>query len=74
MKELYVKCIPELAKFEMKLIEQADLLEKFNHILLKFDMDLVTRADKISLNNFKVEVNQKFINKDVLPELDRKHM
>ena len=58
----------------MKLIEQADLLEKYNHILLKFDMDLVTRADKISLNNFKLEVNQKFINKDVLPELDRKHM
>ena len=48
MKELYAKCIPQLVNFENKLIDQADQLEKFNHILFKFDGDLVTKVDKIT--------------------------
>lgn len=39
LKELYGKCVPQIAKFEQKIINQADLLEKFNQILLKFDVD-----------------------------------
>lgn len=53
LKELYTKCIPQLVKFESKLIEQADYLEKFNHILSKFDQDLITKADKITMIQFK---------------------
>ena len=54
------------------MIDQADLVEKFNHILLKFDLDLSAKADRIALTQLKLEVDKKYLVKDAKLEFDDK--
>ena len=58
LKELYGKCIPQIAKFEQKIINFADQAEKVSHIVLKFDKDLVTRVEKSAFNQLKTEMEE----------------
>ena len=72
LKELYSKCIPQLAKFEQKIIDSADRIEQFNHIILQFDKELAKKSDKASVANLKQEVVQNYLHKTTLPVWDQK--
>ena len=43
------------------MIEQSDMIEKYNHILLKFDLDLSTKADRMTITQFKEEADKKYM-------------
>ena len=55
------------------MIEQSDMIEKYNHILLKFDLDLSTKADRMTITQFKEEADKKYMFKDAKLEFDNKY-
>ena len=50
LRDLYNKCIPEISKFEGKLIEIQGDIEKSNMIIRQFDENIILKADKTSIN------------------------
>ena len=72
LKDLYQKCIPQLALFEQNMVDQANKIEQFNHILLRFDKNLAKKADKTAINHFQQEVTNLYVKKDVLPGVNQK--
>lgn len=49
LKELYQKCIPELAKFEVKMIDYSDQIEQCKQIIEHFDKVMTEKANKASV-------------------------
>lgn len=50
LRDLYNKCIPEISKFEGKLIDIQGDIEKSNMIIRQFDENIILKADKTSIN------------------------
>ena len=51
LKELYRKVIPEISKFEERLIEFQIQFEKNAAIICNFDRDIALKADKLQVEN-----------------------
>lgn len=58
LKDLYAKCIPELAKFEQQIINFKDENEKQKMIIEKFDEHLTTKGSKTSVAEVYQYINQ----------------
>lgn len=61
LKDLHNKCIPEIAKFESRLIELDSLYEKNNLIIREFDNSLAQKASKFSFKEFTKFVDQNYL-------------
>lgn len=63
LKELYSKCIPELARFEQRIIDFQLELDKNKLIICRFDETLTTKADKISIENLYNHCSERYSSK-----------
>ena len=52
LKDLYQKCIPQLAKFEQKMINYENDFKRIEDIVCDFDKHLLTKANKIQFDDF----------------------
>ena len=80
LKDLYMKCIPELINFEKKLIDFQNQLEQFNQIVYNFDEKLIQKHDKIAFKAYEIDQERNLVNKYVpksslheFDELFKKH-
>jgi hypothetical protein len=64
LKELYSKCIPELAKFEAKMVDHQTGYQRMEDIIARFDKLLTEKASKVSVKDFQDYVNRSFIKND----------
>ena len=48
------------------------MLEKFNHILLKFDQDMAKKIDKSNLIHIQKDMDEKFVQANRLTEMDKR--
>ena len=62
--------MPELAKYEEKLIDFANHIEKSNQIIRKFDEELMTKVDKKVFKNLKELFKDQYVNKDDFANLN----
>ena len=60
LKDLYRKCIPELAKFETKIINCETEINKMHLIMRKFDETLALKASKTVVSKVYEYTDQKF--------------
>ena len=60
LKELYQRCIPEIGKFEHRILEFSREVEKFNFIIRKFDEDMMLKAEKISIKDLQRYCDETF--------------
>lgn len=72
LKELYQKCIPPLVGFDQKIIDLADQIEKFNHIILKFDSVLTNKVERSQFNQFKVDAIDQFLGYEYRNDIDKR--
>lgn len=49
MRELYMKCIPEIAKFEKRIMDISDEVVKLNMVIRTFDEVLMQKAEKTQI-------------------------
>jgi len=63
LKELHNRVIPEISKFEDKLLKFLTEMEKFKLIIAKFDEHLLTKASKESVSAVKSYVDDEFTRK-----------
>ena len=63
LKELYSKVVPEIAKFEGKLIEFTYQNQQTENIIRRFDENLTNKADKYGLKNVYDYLNKTYIPK-----------
>ena len=61
LKDLYSKVLPEIVKFESKLIDYSCELDKLNEIIKRFDECLIAKCDKYSLKKFRDYVDDSFV-------------
>ena len=52
LKDLYQKCIPQLASFEQKMIEFSNDYDRIEGVISIFDRQLLTKTSKISFEEF----------------------
>jgi hypothetical protein len=60
LKDLYMKTVPEIAKFEVKLEEFSKDIEKQTQILRRFDEILLEKASKGNLSDFQTNIERKY--------------
>ena len=53
LKDLYQKCIPQLAKFEQKMIDYTNDYNRIEGVIGEFDKQLLTKTSKISFEEFQ---------------------
>ena len=56
LKHLHALVVPEISKFEIKLIEYQKKLEGLDHIIMNFDEIIQTKSSKITLEEFQNNV------------------
>ena len=61
LKELHNKVLPEIAKFEQRIIELDSLHEKNNLIIREFDNSIAQKASKFSFKEFSKFVDQNYL-------------
>lgn len=49
LKELYTKCVPEIARFEQKIIDFNLEVDQSNLIIRRFDENMANKAEKSSI-------------------------
>lgn len=49
LRELYQRCIPEISKFEIKIIDFQAEIERFKLMIRNFDENMIHKADKTSI-------------------------
>lgn len=64
MKDLYSKVIPEIAKFEQKIMNFETTFEQNNLIMRQFDEVIAHKCDKLLLEQMKNEFSEKFASRD----------
>lgn len=64
MKYLYAKVIPEIAKFEQRIIDFETQVEKTNLIMRQFDETIAHKSDKILVEQIKLDCNNNFASKE----------
>ena len=47
LKDLYKKCIPQLAKFEQKMMDFKSNYERMEDVVVEFDKHMLTKANKM---------------------------
>ena len=57
---MYNKCIPELARFEQKIIDFQLELDKNNMIIFRFDENLAAKAEKNSIDKLYKYCNENY--------------
>ena len=65
LRDLYRRCIPEILKFEQKLIDFEQNQSKLNLIMRSFDEFITLKADKISINELYKYCDESFTIKDI---------
>ena len=50
LKKLHTMVVPEIAKFEQKIINSETSLKSFEHILRNFDEVLQTKSNKVTVD------------------------
>ena len=60
LKDLYLKTVPEIAKFEVKLEEFARDIERQTQILRRFDELMLDKASKGNLSDFQTNIERKY--------------
>ena len=63
LKELYQRCIPEIAKFEQRIIDFQGSIDRFNEIIRHFDESLIHKVDKALLQQLKVDLQEVYVSK-----------
>ena len=56
LKHLHTLVLPEISKFEFKLIEYQKKLDGLDHIIMNFDEIIQTKSSKITLEEFQNNV------------------
>ena len=64
LKDLYGKCIPELAKFEQKMINQQNEFQRMEEVIARFDQHLTTKASKMNVSELRDFVDANFVKND----------
>ena len=49
LRDLYKKCIPEISKFELKIMEFQKDIDKYTLVIKNFDEIILQKADKTSI-------------------------
>lgn len=69
LKDLYQRVIPEISRFEGKIIDFNQQTEKLNEIVRQFDENLMSKSDKMYIMQLQTENERRFASKDVMNDL-----
>ena len=64
MKDLYSKVIPEIAKFEQKIMDFEVNVQKNDLIIRQFDETIAHKSDKILLEKLKMDSKKMYASKE----------
>ena len=62
---MYAKVLPEIQKFEEKLMGFSLTIDQSNKIIRKFDENLTHKSDKVALKEIRAYVDATFAQKEV---------
>ena len=66
LKDLYHRCIPELAKFEQKIMDFNEQVYKFEQIVCNFDHKMLTKVDKTAIEEIQYNIQETYLSKELL--------
>lgn len=74
LKDLYKKVIPQLAKFEQKMINYDTEYTKITQVIARFDENLLKKANKQSLDDLYIHLEKTFAQKFELDKIKGLYM
>lgn len=70
LKDLYQKCMPEISKFECRIMDFQASIDKFNEIIIRLDENISQKVDKSSMRLFETNFQQNYVSKAHLDQFE----